>query len=58
MWTTEHTIVTDASKESVWKVWADVENWSKWDKGVERHPTVQLSLTVYTLSLDRAWLEL
>jgi MSHA biogenesis protein MshJ len=25
---------------------------------VERHPTVQLSLTVYTLSLDRAWLEL
>ena len=35
MWTTEHTIVTDASKESVWNVWADVENWSKWDKGVE-----------------------
>ncbi|MFO1339325.1 MAG: hypothetical protein U1F53_14050 [Burkholderiaceae bacterium] len=25
---------------------------------VERHPTVQLSVTVYTLSLDRAWLEL
>lgn len=25
---------------------------------VEKHPTVQLSLTVYTLSLDRAWLEL
>jgi MSHA biogenesis protein MshJ len=25
---------------------------------VERHPTVQLTLTVYTLSLDRAWLEL
>lgn len=25
---------------------------------VEHHPTVQLSLTVYTLSLDRAWLEL
>lgn len=25
---------------------------------VERHPTVQLCLTVYTLSLDRAWLEL
>jgi MSHA biogenesis protein MshJ len=25
---------------------------------VEHHPTVQLSLTVYTLSLNRAWLEL
>lgn len=25
---------------------------------VEKHPTVQLSLTVYTLSLDQAWLEL
>ncbi|WP_324153248.1 hypothetical protein [Ideonella sp.] len=25
---------------------------------VEHHPTVQLSFTVYTLSLDRAWLEL
>lgn len=25
---------------------------------VEHHPTVQLSLTVYTLSLDRTWLEL
>jgi len=25
---------------------------------VEKHPTVQVSLTVYTLSLDRAWLEL
>jgi MSHA biogenesis protein MshJ len=25
---------------------------------VEKHPTVQLSLTVYTLSLDKAWLEL
>lgn len=25
---------------------------------VEKHPTVQLSLTVYTLSLDKTWLEL
>lgn len=25
---------------------------------VERHPTVRLSFTVYTLSLDRTWLEL
>jgi len=35
MWTTEHTIVTDASKESVWNIWADVNNWPMWDKGLE-----------------------
>jgi hypothetical protein len=35
MWTAEHTVVTDATKESVWKVWADVEDWPKWDQGVE-----------------------
>lgn len=35
MWTAEHTVVTNATKESVWKVWADIENWPKWDKGVE-----------------------
>ncbi len=35
MWTAEHTVVTDASKEAVWKVWADVENWKVWDQGVE-----------------------
>jgi hypothetical protein len=35
MWTAEHTLVTNATKESVWKAWADVENWPKWDKGVE-----------------------
>lgn len=35
MWTAEHTIITTVSKEAVWKTWADVENWSRWDKGVE-----------------------
>ena len=35
MWTTESTLVTSASAESVWKTWADVENWPKWDKSVE-----------------------
>lgn len=35
MWTAEHTIVTDVSKEAVWKVWVDVENWKKWDEGLE-----------------------
>lgn len=35
MWTAEYTIVTDASKESIWMTWADVENWNRWDEGVE-----------------------
>ncbi len=35
MWTAEYTLITDATKEEIWKAWADVENWSKWDKGVE-----------------------
>lgn len=35
MWTTEHSLVTTVSKEAIWKVWADVENWPTWDKEVE-----------------------
>jgi hypothetical protein len=35
MWTAEYTVVTDASKESIWKAWADVENWKNWDEGLE-----------------------
>lgn len=32
--------------------------WGGVKLNVDQHPTVRLSLTVYTLSLDRAWLEL
>jgi hypothetical protein len=35
VWTAEYTLVTDASKESIWKAWADVENWKSWDEGLE-----------------------
>jgi len=35
MWTTEYTVITDASKESIWKIWADVNHWNQWDKGLE-----------------------
>ena len=35
MWSAEYAIVTDASKEAIWKVWADVENWRQWDESVE-----------------------
>ena len=36
MWTTEITRKTSATKERIWKLWADIPNWSTWDKGVER----------------------
>ncbi len=36
MWTKSHTIVTkEASKEQMWKLFSDVNNWHKWDKGIE-----------------------
>jgi hypothetical protein len=35
MWTAEYTIVTDASKESIWRAWVDVEGWKIWEEGVE-----------------------
>lgn len=31
----EHTIITDISKEKIWEIWSDVENWNKWDKDVK-----------------------
>ena len=36
MWTTEVTRKTTASKEQIWKLWADVPNWKVWDKEVEK----------------------
>ena len=35
MWTCQHTVVTDVSKESIWKIWLDVNHWPMWDKGLE-----------------------
>lgn len=35
MWKFEHSIVTDATKEQIWKVWSDVNNWSSWDHDIE-----------------------
>ena len=36
MWSNHHTLITDASKESIWKVWADVDSWHQWDEAVEQ----------------------
>ncbi|QIX62310.1 polyketide cyclase [Hymenobacter lutimineralis] len=36
MWTKSHSIVTTAvTKEQMWKLFADVNNWHQWDEGIE-----------------------
>jgi hypothetical protein len=36
MWTKTHSIVTnEATKEQMWKLFADVNNWHKWDSEIE-----------------------
>jgi hypothetical protein len=36
MWTKSHSIVTkEVTKEQMWKLFADVNNWYNWDKGIE-----------------------
>lgn len=35
MWTTEVSRKTKATKEQIWKLWADVPNWNIWDSEVE-----------------------
>ncbi len=35
MWNKEVTIKTNASREQIWNVWIDVNNWRKWDKEIK-----------------------
>ena len=36
MWTKSHSIVTkEVTKEQMWKLFADVNNWHIWDEGIE-----------------------
>ena len=36
MWTKSHSIITtEATKEQMWKLFADVNNWHTWDSGIE-----------------------
>jgi hypothetical protein len=30
-----YTATADASVEDIWAIWADVNNWGKWDSGIE-----------------------
>jgi Polyketide cyclase / dehydrase and lipid transport len=36
MWTTEHSIETTASPESIWRLWADVATWGEWNADIEQ----------------------
>ncbi|MFJ1969513.1 polyketide cyclase [Streptomyces sp. NPDC087903] len=40
MWTYEHSIETDVAPEAVWRLWADVESWGKWNADIE---TIEIS---------------
>ena len=36
MWSKSHTVVTTAiRKEQIWNLFADVNNWTQWDKSIE-----------------------
>jgi uncharacterized protein YndB with AHSA1/START domain len=36
MWTTEHSLETTASPESIWRLWSDVATWPEWNADIER----------------------
>jgi Polyketide cyclase / dehydrase and lipid transport len=35
MWSFEYTHPTTASPETIWRLWSDVSNWSRWDTDLE-----------------------
>ena len=35
MWITQASQESKAQPETVWKLWADVANWNRWDEGIE-----------------------
>jgi uncharacterized protein YndB with AHSA1/START domain len=52
MWSTEYTQETSASPETIWRLWADVAGWPKWNGDIEqielRGPFAQGSRIVMT----------
>jgi Polyketide cyclase / dehydrase and lipid transport len=36
MWTTEHSIEMTVAPEAIWRAWADVPGWSRWNRDIER----------------------
>ena len=35
MWATEHSIETTAGPEAIWRAWADVARWGRWNGDIE-----------------------
>ncbi|MCP4051139.1 MAG: polyketide cyclase/dehydrase and lipid transport [bacterium] len=35
MWKFSHNIEINATPETLWQLWSDVENWKKWDNSIE-----------------------
>jgi uncharacterized protein YndB with AHSA1/START domain len=35
MWTTEHSIDTTVGPEAIWRAWADVAGWGRWNGDIE-----------------------
>jgi uncharacterized protein YndB with AHSA1/START domain len=36
MWAAEHSIETNAPREQIWRLWADVDGWPEWNGDIER----------------------
>jgi hypothetical protein len=36
VWVYEHGIETSAAPEAIWQLWADVENWGRWNADIEK----------------------
>ena len=36
MWTTEQSIETTASPESIWRLWSHIATWGEWNADIER----------------------
>ena len=35
MWQKEYVVEANTDKEKIWSLWTDVENWNKWNTGIE-----------------------
>lgn len=36
MWSQQHTVFCPATKESIWRLWSDVDAWNIWDATIEK----------------------
>lgn len=36
MWANEHSVETKATPEQIWRLWADVARWPRWNADIER----------------------